>query len=126
MISPTLFAFTAALGVGFYDGFFGPGTGSFYALAFVTLSGFGLAKATAHAKLLNFSTNIASLLFFAIGGKVFWMLGAMMLVGQVIGATLGAKMVVSQGSKFIRPLVVIVSMLMSIKLLSEQYGLLVF
>nr|WP_283103716.1 TSUP family transporter [Shewanella gelidii] len=126
LISPTLFAFTAALGVGFYDGFFGPGTGSFYALAFVTLSGFGLAKATAHAKLLNFSTNIASLLFFAIGGKVFWMLGAMMLVGQVIGATLGAKMVVSQGSKFIRPLVVIVSMLMSIKLLSEQYGLLVF
>ncbi|MCG9730226.1 TSUP family transporter [Shewanella sp. Isolate13] len=123
LLTPSLFAFTAALGVGFYDGFFGPGTGSFFALAFVTLAGYGLAKATAHAKILNFSTNIASLIFFAIGGKVFWMLGGVMLIGQAIGATLGSRLVLTKGTKIIKPLVVIMSIAMSVKLLSAQYDL---
>nr|MBA2816554.1 membrane protein [Candidatus Pantoea persica] len=56
--------------VGFYDGFFGPSAGSFYALAFVTLCGFNLAKATVHAKVRNFTSNFASLLLFMFGGKV--------------------------------------------------------
>lgn len=121
LLTPTAFSFTAALGVGFYDGFFGPGTGSFFALAFVMLAGFGLAKATAHAKLLNFSTNISSLVFFALGGKVVWLLGLLMLVGQALGATLGSRMVVTKGSKIIKPLVVTMSLLMSLKLLHGQY-----
>jgi uncharacterized membrane protein YfcA len=121
VLTPAVFALTAALGVGLYDGFFGPGTGSFFALAFVSLSGYGLAKATAHAKVLNFSTNIASLIFFALGGKVFWMLGGIMLVGQAMGATLGSRLVVSKGTKMIKPLVVCMSVLMSVKLLSSQY-----
>ena len=121
VLTPGVFAFTAALGVGFYDGFFGPGTGSFFALAFVTLAGFGLAKATAHAKLLNFSTNIASLVFFALGGKVVWLLGLVMLLGQAIGATLGSRLVVTKGTKIIKPLVVTMSLLMSAKLLAGQY-----
>lgn len=123
ILTPTVFGFTAALGVGFYDGFFGPGTGSFFALAFVSLAGFGLAKATAHAKVLNFSTNIASLIFFALGGKVFWLLGGIMLIGQAVGATLGSRMVMTKGSKIIKPLVVTMSIAMSIKLLSNQYDL---
>jgi hypothetical protein len=123
LLTPTLFSFTAALGVGFYDGFFGPGTGSFFALAFVSLAGYGLAKATAHAKVLNFSTNIASLIFFALGGKVVWLLGALMLVGQALGATLGSRMVMTKGTKIIRPLVVTMSIAMSVKLLSNQYDL---
>ncbi|NRD74600.1 TSUP family transporter [Shewanella sp. VB17] len=121
VLAPTLFALTAALGVGLYDGFFGPGTGSFFALAFVSLAGFGLAKATAHAKILNFSTNIASLIFFAIGGKVFWVLGSIMLVGQAIGATLGSRLVFTKGTKIIKPLVVTMSVMMSVKLLTTQY-----
>ena len=124
ILTPTVFGFTAALGVGFYDGFFGPGTGSFFALAFVSLAGFGLAKATAHAKVLNFSTNIASLIFFALGGKVFWLLGGIMLIGQALGATLGSRMVMTKGSKIIKPLVVTMSIAMSVKLLSNQYDLL--
>lgn len=123
VLTPTAFAFTAALGVGLYDGFFGPGTGSFFALAFVSLAGFGLAKATAHAKLLNFSTNIASLIFFALGGKVIWLLGLVMLAGQAIGATLGSRLVVTKGSKIIKPLVVTMSLAMSFKLLLNQYQL---
>ena len=122
VLTPSIFAFTAALGVGFYDGFFGPGTGSFFALAFVSMAGYGLAKATAHAKVLNFSTNIASLVFFAIGGKVFWLLGGIMLIGQAIGATLGSRLVLTKGSKIIKPLVVTMSVAMSLKLLSQQYG----
>ncbi|MBR9726978.1 TSUP family transporter [Shewanella intestini] len=121
MVTPTVFAFTGALGVGFYDGFFGPGTGSFFALAFVSLAGFGLAKATAHAKVLNFITNIASLLFFAIGGQVVLKLGLIMLSGQAIGATLGSRLVVTKGTKVIKPLVVIMSLGMSFKLLWTQY-----
>lgn len=121
VLTPSLFAFTAALGVGFYDGFFGPGTGSFFALAFVSLAGFGLAKATAHAKLLNFATNIASLIFFLIGGQVAIALGLVMLAGQAIGASLGSRLVVTKGVKIIKPLVVIMSFAMSIKLLWTQY-----
>lgn len=123
VFTPVMFGFTAAFGVGLYDGFFGPGTGSFFALAFVSLAGFGLAKATAHAKVLNFATNIAALIFFAIGGKVFWMIGGIMLVGQAIGATLGSRMVVTRGAKIIKPLVVTMSIAMSVKLLSTQYDL---
>ncbi|AZQ09970.1 TSUP family transporter [Shewanella khirikhana] len=121
VLAPTAFAFTAALGVGFYDGFFGPGTGSFFALAFVSLAGFGLAKATAHAKVLNFATNISSLIFFALGGKVVWLLGGLMLVGQALGATLGSRLVISKGTAIIKPLVVTMSVAMSVKLLGNEF-----
>jgi len=108
--------------VGFYDGFFGPGAGSFYALAFVTLCGFNLAKATAHAKLLNFTSNCGGLLFFIIGNKVVWSLGLVMMIGQFIGARLGARMVLSHGQKMIRPMVVLVSLVMSAKLIYDNHG----
>lgn len=108
--------------VGFYDGFFGPGAGSFYALAFVVLAGFNLAKATAHAKLLNFTSNLTSLLFFIFGGKVVWGLGIVMLIGAICGARLGARLVLSRGQKLIRPMVVTVSMIMSLKLLWDSHG----
>lgn len=117
------FALIAGGGVGFYDGFFGPGAGSFYALAFVMLWGLNLAKATAHAKVLNFTSNVASLLFFIIGGKVVWAVGLVMLIGQVIGARLGASLVLSRGQKLIRPMIILVSLIMSIKLLNDNYQL---
>jgi len=117
LLSTTLFSFTAVLCLGFYDGFFGPGIASFYTLAFVSLSGYGLMKATAHARVLTFSSNIAALLFFAIGGNVMWLLGGVMLIGQGIGAILGSKLVVSKGSNIIRPLIVTTSVVMSCKLL---------
>ncbi|WP_409306891.1 sulfite exporter TauE/SafE family protein [Pectobacterium sp. B1J-3] len=116
------FAMVAGGCVGFYDGFFGPGAGSFYALSFVMLSGFNLAKATAHAKILNFTSNFGGLLFFILGGKVMWGLGAVMLVGQFLGARLGAKMVLNKGQKLIRPMLVIVSAVMSCKLIYDSHG----
>ncbi len=121
-ISIPAFALTIGLGIGFYDGFFGPGTGSFFALGFVALAGFNLAKATAHSKLLNFTSNLASLLFFALGGKIVWVVGFSMALGQLVGARLGSKLVIHQGGKLIRPLIVIMSLLMCGKLLYQQYG----
>ena len=90
------FALIAGGCVGFYDGFFGPAAGSFYALAFVTLCGFNLAKATAHAKLLNATSNIGGLLLFILGGKVIWATGFVMLVGQFLGARMGSRPVLSK------------------------------
>lgn len=116
------FSLIAGGGVGFYDGFFGPGAGAFYALAYVALCGFNLAKSTAHAKVLNFTSNLGSLTLFIIGGKVLWSVGLVMLVGQVIGARLGAQMVLTRGQKLIRPMIVTVSLLMSVKLLYDNQG----
>lgn len=121
-LSAIPFALVGGGCVGFYDGFFGPGAGSFYALAFVLLLGFNLAKATAHAKVLNFTSNLGSLLFFIMGNKVVWSIGCVMLVGQVIGARLGAHMVLSRGQSMIRPMVVLVSVVMSSKLIYDSHG----
>lgn len=107
--------------VGFYDGFFGPGTGSFFALVFVALGGYGMTQATANAKLLNFTSNVASLLFFALGGKVLWTIGFSMALGQYVGASLGSKMAIKHGVKIIKPLIVTTSLLISAKLLWTQW-----
>lgn len=115
------FALLPALAIGFYDGFFGPGAGSFYALAYITLAGFNLTKATAHTKVLNFTSNLAGLIFFIVGGEVVWSIGLVMLVGQLIGARLGAKMVIAKGRKLIRPMLITVSTIMSIKLIYENF-----
>lgn len=116
------FALIAGGCVGFYDGFFGPGAGSFYALAFVTLAGFNLAKSTAHAKVLNATSNVGGLLLFIIGGKVIWATGFVMMAGQFLGARAGSRLVLSKGQTLIRPMIVIVSAVMSAKLLYDSHG----
>ncbi|VEB25699.1 permease [Actinobacillus lignieresii] len=119
-ISFPLFAFSAAAGIGFYDGMFGPATGSFFTLAFILLLGFNLPKAVAHAKVLNFTSNFASLIFFMLGGAILWKIGFIMMIGQFIGGTLGARMVVTKGKKLVRPMLVTMSFLIVIKMLYEQ------
>ncbi len=121
-ISEPLFAATAGFGLGFYDGFFGPGTGSFFALCFVTLLGFNLVRATAHTKLLNFTSNIASLLFFAFGGKVVLLAGLPMAGGQFLGARLGSSLVMSRGARLVRPLLVVVSLAITVRLIVSDEG----
>ncbi|KEQ18841.1 TSUP family transporter [Endozoicomonas numazuensis] len=125
-MSLAAFAGTAALGVGFYDGFFGPGTGSFFAIAFVSLLGYSLTKATAHTKVLNCTSNVASLLFFILGGQVVWAVGGIMLIGQFLGARLGSRMVVKRGQQIIRPMIVVISLVMTGKLMWDEYSYLLF
>lgn len=116
------FALVAGGCVGFYDGFFGPGAGSFYALAFVVLYGFNLAKSTAHAKVLNATSNLGGLLLFILGGKVIWGTGFVMMAGQFLGARMGSRLVLSKGQRLIRPMIVIVSAVMSANLLFDNHG----
>ena len=118
-ISIGAFGLTGGLFIGFYDGFFGPGTGSFFFAAIVLLLGWGAARATGSTKLLNFTSNIASLIFFAAGGQVLWILGLAMGSGQIIGAWLGAHLAMKHGAKLIKPLVVIISISLSIKLIID-------
>ncbi len=111
------FALLIGFSVGFYDGFFGPGTGTFFAAAFVLLLGYNLRRATAGTKVLNFTSNIASLLFFAMAGEVVWQVGLPMGVAQMAGAWVGSHLVIRHGTALIRPLLVVVSLAISIKLL---------
>jgi uncharacterized protein len=105
--------------IGFYDGFFGPGTGSFLTTALVALVGLGLVRAIAHSKLLNFATNLASLVVMIAGGKVLWLLGGTMAVASVAGNQLGAHLAMRFGGRGVRPLLVIMSLALTLKLLAD-------
>lgn len=115
-MSQKLYERTIAPLIGLYDGYFGPGTGTFFSLSQVLLRGRDLVQATARAKLLNFATNIASLIFFILGGQVVWVVGLVMMAGQLVGAYLGSHMVVKGGAKFIRPVIVVMCFCMVAKL----------
>ena len=118
-ISPVAFALLIGTLVGGYDGFFGPGTGSFFVLAYVVLLGYNLRRATAHTKVLNFTSNIAALLAFGLAGNVVWALGLLMAAGQFIGAWIGSHLAIRHGGRVIRPALVVVSLLISAKLLFD-------
>lgn len=107
--------------VGVYDGYFGPATGTFFSLSQVIFCGRELVQATARAKLLNFATNIASLIFFIIGGQVAWLVGLVMMVGQIIGSYLGSCVMIKGGARFIRPMIVVMCFIMVIKLIWVNY-----
>jgi len=92
--------------IGWYDGMFGPGTGSFFALAGVSLRGHGLINSTAIAKSLNFSTNFASLLIFLMAGQVVWVVGLLMMTGQFIGAWSGSHFLFKINPRILRFIVV--------------------
>ncbi len=116
-MKPILFAICIAPIIAFYDGIFGPGAGTFYMLGFVLLAGYGMTRATAHTKLLNLSSNIGALIAFMLIGAVDYKLGLMMGVAQFLGARLGAGMAVKNGAKLIRPLLVITSIALALKLI---------
>ncbi|MDZ7815707.1 MAG: TSUP family transporter [Planctomycetota bacterium] len=109
------------LSIGFYDGFFGPGTGSFWTIAFVSLLGYNLKKATTHTKVMNFTSNVVSLIVFLIGGYVNFVAGIAMALGEVLGARLGAGLVIKRGTKFIRPIFITMVGLVMLKLFWDQF-----
>jgi uncharacterized protein len=117
--SSLAFGLSAPVAIGFYDGIFGPGAGSFYMLAFVTLLGYGVVRATAHTKLVNFASNFGSLLLYAATGAVVWPLGLAMAAASLLGAQAGSRLAMRLGSRIIRPLLVVVSSLMALRLLLD-------
>ena len=102
-IKPGLFYLLFGLSIGFYDGFFGPGTGSFWTMALMMLLGYSMMRATATAKVMNFTSNIVALIFFLSVGQVRFVEGIVMGVGQFLGARVGSKLVIKNGTTFIRP-----------------------
>lgn len=119
-LTPALFTLSAVPLVGFYDGLLGPGAGSFYMIAFVTLAGYGVLKATAHTKLLNLFSNLGGLLTFALIGEPLWLLGLLMGITQIGGAMLGARMAARIGARLIKPLLVITSTALALRLLWQM------
>jgi len=106
-----------AFAIGFYDGIFGPGTGSFFTLVLVMLFGLGMTRAAGNTKLLNLASNLGALLLFIPSGDVVWPVAAVMAGGQILGGYLGARVGIRFGAKVIRPVVIVVSVLLALRLL---------
>ena len=88
--------------IGFYDGFIGPGAGSFLVLAFITFLGLDFLQASANSKLINLSTNFGSIFLFLLKGTILWNVASPMAVCNGLGGVLGARLAISKGNKFIR------------------------
>lgn len=101
--------------IGFYDGFFGPGTGSFLIFLFVRFFGFDFLSASAAAKIVNVACNLSALMWFGVSGHLLWMLGLMMAVCQVAGSLIGTRLAIKHGSAFVRQLFLVVVSLLIIK-----------
>ncbi|MDE4173003.1 TSUP family transporter [Phaeobacter sp. PT47_59] len=119
-LSPALFAGTMVPLCAAYDGLLGPGAGSFYMLAFVSLAGYGILKATAHTKLLNLASNAGALAAFAFVATPWWITGLAMGVAQIAGARLGALMALKVGARLIKPLLVLTSVALAAKLILDM------
>ena len=104
----TLAAGTIGLLIGFYDGFFGPGTGSFFVFLFVRWLGYDFLNASASAKLLNTATNLAALILFTVKGHVWWHFALALAIANVVGSVLGTRMALKHGAGFVRGVFVFV------------------
>lgn len=111
-----------ALAIGAYDGFFGPGTGTFLIVAFVGLLGDGLARASALAKVVNFASNLAAVILFAGRGVVLWRIALPMAAAQLVGGWVGAHLAVRRGDALVRRVVVGVALALAIKLAWDMRG----
>ena len=120
-INPKLFYLIFGLLIGFYDGFFGPGTGSFWTIAIVFFLGLGLKSATAQTKIFNFTSNIVSLSVFLFSGLVLFEIGIVMGIGQIAGAYLGSTFVAKKDTKYIRYIFLAVVLATIVKLAFERW-----
>jgi hypothetical protein len=102
--------------IGFYDGIFGPGTGSFIALILVAVIGFAFLEATAITKVVNWGTNLAALISFQLSSNVIWAIGLTMGIANLIGALFGVRVAVKGGSAFIRKAFIAVTVLLIVRL----------
>jgi hypothetical protein len=105
--------------LGFYDGFFGPGTGSFLMFIFIKLFGFDYLKASANARFLNFISNITSLITFILYGKVLFLIGIPVGLCMIVGSWLGSHMAIKKGNKIVKPIFVIVTLAVAVKLIID-------
>lgn len=113
-VSSRTYGLSAVPIVGAYDGMLGPGTGSFFVWTGVTLRGQSIVESTMIAKTLNFATNLAALMVFVAYSKVLWAVGLLMMLGQIVGARLGSKSLMSINPSYLRYLVIVLCFVMLI------------
>lgn len=123
LLSENAFALAVALPIGFYDGFFGPGTGSLYAAAFVIFLARDLPSATADTKVLNAIGSLVAAVIFLSGGMIVWSAAIAMSAGGIIGGQIGAHIAVKWGAQFIRISLVVISIALAIRLLTHHWHL---
>ncbi|MFB6570194.1 sulfite exporter TauE/SafE family protein [Streptomyces noursei] len=111
----------AGLGIGFYDGLIGPGTGAFLVVALVAVLHMDLVTSSATAKVVNVCTNIGALTMFAIQGTVLWQLGGLLALFNLVGGTVGARMALKRGAGFVRGVLVLVVLVLLCKLAYDQW-----
>lgn len=109
-----------AFALGFYDGFFGPGTGSFLIFLFISIFGFDFTISAGNAKILNFVSNITSLVLFAMSGNIKYMVGIPMALFMILGARVGTKIAIKNGAKVIKPIFVTIALGLTAKLLYQS------
>lgn len=120
LVRHNLFFLIFGLLLGFYDGFFGPGTGSFWMAALCIFLGLNMAKAAGMTRVMNFTSNIVALSVFAVGHNVLYEIGLIMALGQIIGARLGSNLAMNKGARIIRPIFLTVVLLTIIKLIWQN------
>ena len=110
-------AVIAALIIGMYDGFYGPGTGTFLIIAFTTFAKISIGSANAQAKVINLTTNITSLIIFILNGQVLFSLGLAAAACNMLGGYIGAGLVINKGSRIVKPTILLVLILLFLKIL---------
>lgn len=118
-----LIVWSAALVIGIYDGFYGPGTGTFLLLIFCNFAKMDLRTASANVKVVNFSSNIGAFITAAMAGKVVYSLGIITAVFSIVGHYVGAGMTIKNGAKIVRPVIFVVLTLLAVKVLCELLGI---
>lgn len=110
-----------AFSLGFYDGFFGPGTGSFLIFGLIKIFGFDFVQAAGNGKLLNFTSNITSLILFAIHGEIYYAIGIPMALFMILGAKFGTSLAINKGSKLIKPIFITMSLAVAGKIIIQNF-----
>lgn len=120
-IPHTLYYLLFGIGLGFYDGFFGPGTGSFWTASLVAFAGYNLTKSVGVTKVMNLTSNIVALVVFIVGGNVYYTAGLLMASGQILGARIGSGLAIKKGVAFIRPIFILVVLATIMRLVYLNY-----
>lgn len=114
-----IYAFLIGVVIGAYDGFFGPGTGTFLVIAFTSILGFNIVTASGNAKLVNLASNFAALIAYIINGKVWFAIGIPAAICAIAGNYLGAHVAIKNGAKAIKPIIVLVVIMLFVKVISS-------
>ncbi|WP_458791888.1 TSUP family transporter [Yoonia sp. MH D7] len=120
--TPFVFSLTIVPLVAFYDGLIGPGAGAFYMIGFVALGGYGVLRATAHTKLLNFASNAGGIATYALVAQPWWAVGLAMGMAQIAGAWVGSKLAMRVGSKLIKPVLVTAATALALRLVWDLWA----